>query len=54
MEKEIKKCDKLESGLSVLFAGYIKKELSLKEKFEKIMNDNERLKIENEVFGVLE
>lgn len=53
MEKEVKKCEKLEKGLNVLFGGYIKRELGLRDKFEKIVSDNEKLGLEKEMFEVL-
>lgn len=50
MEKELQRCDKLESALSVMFGGYYKRVSGLKEKFDKLVQNNERLQIENEVF----
>lgn len=50
MEKEIKKCEKIENGLKIMFGGYIKRELGLKDKFDQIVKDSERLVIEKEVF----
>lgn len=40
MDKELNKCTRIEEkGLKVMFGGYIKKELQLKEKFEDIMKE---------------
>lgn len=53
MEKELKRCDKLESALQVIYGGYYKRENILKDKFDKLVKDQERLNIEKEVFSVL-
>ena len=34
MEKELKKCEKLENGLQVMFGGYYKRQGNMKEKYE--------------------
>lgn len=54
MLKELDKCEKLENGLQVMFGGYFKRDLNLKDKFEKIVKENDKVKTEKEVFGVLE
>jgi len=50
MDKEIKRCEKIEKALQIMYGGYYKREHALKEKFEKTIKDNEKLQIEKDVF----
>jgi hypothetical protein len=54
MEREIKRCEKLENALQVMFGGYYKRIQGLKDQFEKTLKEGDKLQIEKDVFQVLQ